>query len=497
MRLKARFFKWSAGVPVAMLNDVTAEKLGVHAQDRISIKTTSKKNQEFSTIIDTVGSLIKKDEIGLSIEIKERLNLRKNQILDIAIAPNPESLNLIKRKLKGKKLKKKQIREIIEDITNNELSEAEIALFVSAMYDKGMTTKETIFLIESLLETGHKLNLKNKIIVDKHSIGGVPGNRTTPLVVSICAAAGLIIPKNSSRAITSPAGTADVIETIAEIGFSVKELKKIVKKTKACMIWGGALGLVPADSRIIQVEKTISLDPEAQLLASIMSKKLSAGSNHILIDIPFGDEAKMNKKKALRLKKKFKKLAKHFNRKMKVVLTKGNEPIGNGIGPALELIDVISILDPKKQGPKDLQEKSIFLCSQIFKLVGKKQPEKLAKHLLESGQAFEKFKEIIIAQNGSIQKINSLQKTINKQFKKTIYASKKVKIKNIENKDITILARTAGCPADKFSGLYLYAKEGNEIKKGEPIITIYAESRARLNQALKIYQKIKPIKFNN
>lgn len=498
MQLKVKFLKWHAGIPVAMLNEKAAEKIGVHAGDRISIKLFSRKSPEFLTIIDTIEDFIKDNEISVSCEIRKRLKLKKGQKVDINIAELPASLDFIKKKLNNKTLSKKEILEIIEDVVNNSLSEAEIALFVGAMYKNGMTFKETVYLIEAILKSGKKLNLKNKFVVDKHCVGGVPGNRTTPIVVAICAAAGLTIPKSSSRAITSAAGTTDVIETIAKVEFSLKELKKIIQKTNACMVWGGSLDLVPADSKIIKVEKMLKIDPEAQLLASIFSKKLAIGGNGcavkcILIDIPYGKTAKVTKSKALKLKKDFEKLGKHFKRNLKVILTRGEEPIGNGIGPALELMDIIKILDPKKQGPKDLEEKSLFLAGELLEM-SKKTPKGngilCAREILYSGKAFKKFKEIIKAQKG---KLNGL--TLGK-YKKDIIAKKPAIIKEIDNKKINSLARVAGCPIDKFSGLYLYKHVGERLKKREKLLTIYAQSKPRLREAIKFYKKEKPIKLS-
>ena len=266
MKLKIKFLDWKAGLPVAMLDKKTATKLGVHIKDRISIKASLKGSKEFSTIIDIVDGLIKENEIAVSSEIKEILNLKPKQKVEVYLSQTPKSLNYIKKKLDKNKFTRREIFEIIKDIVSNSLSGPEIALFISAMYKQGMDFNETVNLIDAILASGQRLKLKNKYVVDKHCIGGIPGNRTTPIVVSICAAAGLIVPKNSSRAITSAAGTADVIETIAEVSFDMKRVEKIVKKTNACMVWGGASGMVPADSKIIQIEKMLKIDPRAQLL---------------------------------------------------------------------------------------------------------------------------------------------------------------------------------------------------------------------------------------
>ena len=490
MDLKVRLLKWSAGIPVAMLNRKTADKIGIHAKGRVSIKTNGRKSKEMAAICNRVIGLVKENEVAVSAEIKNRLGLKAGQKISIELLNPPETLELIKKKLNNNPLTEKEINAIIKDIVNNSLSEAEIALFVSSMYDHKMSLKETIYLTKAILKSGNLLKLNKKIIVDKHSIGGVPGNRTTPLVVSICAAGGLTFPKNSSRAITSAAGTADVIETVAEIDFSIKELKKIVNKTNACMVWGGALGIVPADSKIIEVEKELKLDPEAQLLASIMSKKLAVGSDYILIDIPYGKNAKVTKRKALHLAKKFEKIGNYFHKKIKVVLTKGNEPIGNGIGPCLELKDIIKIFNLKSDSPKDLEKKSLFLAGEIFELCGKVKKGKginLATEILKSGKAYDKFKEIIKAQRG---KLNGFREA---KFKKNILSKRSGKIFEIGNKKINSLARVAGCPSDKCSGLYLYKHVGAKVKKGEIILTVYSESKSRLNKALAFYKSKRPI----
>ncbi len=492
MKLKVKFLKWSAGVPVAMLHKDTAAKMGVHIKGRISLRTLSKYSREISIPVDTVEGLVRKNEIIVSSEIRTRMKLKKGQLVDVHLTELPSSLKFIKKKLNKEKLSKKEVENIIKEIVNNKLSEAEISLFISAMYSHGMDIKETTYLIKAILKFGNTFKLKNKFVVDKHCIGGIPGNRTTPIVISICAAAGLTVPKSSSKAITSAAGTADVIEVISPIGFHVGELKKILNKTNAFLVWGGALEMVPADSKIIRIEKTLKIDPDSQLLASIMSKKLAVDSKYILIDIPYGKTAKVTKQKALKLKAKFEKLGKYFKRKLKVVLTKGDEPIGNGIGPVLELIDVLKILNPKEKGPKDLEDKALFLSGQLLEMTGKSKKGKgfqKAQDILDSGKALDKFEEIIKAQGGKIKKLKL------SKLKHDLLVKRSGKIIDINNKQINSLARVAGCPADKFSGLYLYAHKGEKLKKGEKLLTIYSESESRLNTAIRFYNKNKPIKI--
>jgi putative thymidine phosphorylase len=496
MELKVRLLKWSAGVPVSMIHLKTAEKMGIHKNDRISIKKFSKKDGEFSTIVDIVEKIVKEDEIGISSEIKEVFDLRDKQKVDVDIAESPVSLSYIRKKVDKKHLSKAEIKEIIKDIVNNSLSDAEVALFVSGMYENKMDFKETISLIEAFVESGEVLSLPGKFIADKHCIGGIPGNRTTPIVVSICASAGLTLPKTSSKAITSAAGTADVIAAVAQTEFSVQELKKIIKKTGAFLVWGGSLELVPADSKIIRVERILKIDPYAQLLASIMSKKIAVGSKYVLIDIPYGKTAKVNKSSALKLKKSFEKLGRYFKMDLRTVLTRGDEPIGNGVGPILELIDVIKVLNPnekdKSQVPQDLRKKSLFLAGQLLEMTKKAKKGEgfsIAEKILNSGEAFKKFVQIIKAQKGSLKNIKL------GKFQKNILASSNGKIDSMDNIKINMLARVAGCPVDNSSGLYLYAHVGDKLKKGDKIMTVYAQSKPRLQEAINYYKREKPILF--
>ncbi len=471
-----------------MIHEQTAKDMSLHVGKRVLIK--SKKDREIISTVDTVTGIISPREIAVSAEIIENIGLKDDQIVDVQLAEQPYSINLIKKKLKGEKLKKDEIGEIIENIANNSLTEVEVAFFVSAVYTKGMTLQETKYLTEAMVKTGNRLKFKGKI-ADKHSCGGVAGNRTTPVVVSICATNGLTIPKTSSRAITSAAGTADVIETIANVEFSIPEIKKIIKKTKACMVWGGALGLSPTDDKIIKIEKIVRIDSPAQVLASILSKKISVDSKYVLIDIPYGKSAKVSEKQAKKLKSAFLKLGKKFSLKIKVVLTDGSEPIGNGIGPVLELKDVLKILRNEPDAPSDLKRKSIFLSGKLLELAGKAKPgkgQKLALEILKSGKALKKFEQIIKAQQGDIGNLNKIKKP---EFFFIIKAKKFLKIRHIDNELINKLARAAGCPEDKAAGIYLHKKKGQTAKKGEPIFTIYSVSEEKMKFAKKLYKENK------
>lgn len=491
MKLKIKNLDWLAGKPIAVLSEATAKKLNVTVDERILLSTSKKK---IYSIIDISSDTVKPGQIGLSKELTIALNKKNNELVSIFNSTETEGGQLIRKKLSGEKLSEKELRKLISELVKNNLSEAEIAFFIAAERTQGMTEDEIYYLTKAMVKEGKQLSFGKKIIADKHCIGGIAGNRTTPLVVSICAAAGLTIPKSSSRAITSASGTADVIETISKVDFSLKEIKKIVNKTNGCLVWGGALTLAPADDKIINIERILNLDVEPQMIASIMAKKIAAGSNHILVDIPFGAGKIQTKNQGNELGKKFQKLGKRFNLKVKYVLTEGKQPIGRGMGPILEMKDVVSVLKNEKECPKDLKEKSLFLSTELLKLCNVKQARKKAKKILESGKAYEKFKEIINAQNRKDDFEKRIQNLPEAKFKKTIISNKSGKITGISNKELNGLCRLLGTPQNQAAGIYLHARMG-KIEKGEKILTMYSESKEKLDAAIKNYKKVSPIKI--
>jgi len=369
MELKVKFLKWTAGLPVAMLSSETAAEIGIRPQSMVLIKTLSRNPKKISSVIDIIEDSLKKNEILVSSEIRNKMGLKRGQKVDVNLPPLTKSLTFIKKKLNGRRLSNSEINEIVKDVVSNSLSEVEISLFVAGMCKEGMTEKEIIYMIKAMLKHGNKLNLKGEYIVDKHSIGGVPGNRTTMVVVPIIAAAGLTIPKTSSRAITSPAGTADTMETLAKVDLDFRKMRSVVKKTNGCIVWGGAMSLAPADDKIIRIEYPLGIDAEGQLLASVMSKKKAVSSKYLLIDIPIGKTTKVKTRKdAERMKNKFKRIGKELGIKVKAIITDGSQPIGNGIGPVLEAEDCMQVLKNAKNQPKDLKEKAVMLAGMLLEM---------------------------------------------------------------------------------------------------------------------------------
>jgi len=411
------------------------------------------------------------DEIGLAEPAFRRFEAPEGSLALVTPARPPESLEFVRQKIAGHALSAEQVTTIIQDIAHYRYSDMEIAAFLisSASF---LTTDELLALTGAMASVGTKLDWNGKTIVDKHCIGGIPGNRTSMIVVPIVAAHGLTIPKTSSRAITSPAGTADTMAVLARVELSVDEMKAVVAKCGGCLVWGGRVNLSPADDILISVERPLSIDTREQMVASILSKKIAAGSTHLLLDIPVGEGAKVsNATEAMRLRKLFEHVGDHFGISIEVINTDGTQPIGRGIGPVLEARDVMAVLANDPAAPQDLKEKSIRLAGLLLEndpaLRGGR-GEARARELLESGAALAKMNQIIEAQGAVAVKLEPGALTYD------VKASKAGTINRIDCLRLNRLARTAGAPVDAGAGIDLQRRKGDAVKAGDVLYRIYA-----------------------
>lgn len=477
----------------AFINLKDARKLNVKGGERVKVRTRFK-NKTYIVEVDRKGEVVDEGEIGLTQNNHDKKIFFSNgTYVYVRTVLQSKSKDIIKKKIEGLELSQKEIKQLVKDIYYDRLSKIELSAFITAVYIHGYSIKEIIALTKEMYKYGDVISWPfHWKIMDKHSIGGIPGNRTTPIVVSIVAASGLKIPKTSSRSITSPAGTADTIEVVAPVEFDAHEIKRLVKKTNGCLVWGGALDLAPVDDKLIQIEHPLSLDPEGQVIASILSKKKSVGSKYVLIDIPYGEGSKVESfQEAKMMAEKFKIVGARLNMHVKSVITKGDEPIGRGIGPVLEMIDIISVLHGR--GPEDLKAKSLELASQLL-MMGGKGGEEEARYILEKGLAFKKFREIIEYQGGS------LNKSFVDMLGKHVYEVKVEKnglVVSINNKAIAEIAKRAGAPSFKGSGVYLYKKKGDIVKKGDVLFRIYAESEKKLDYALEVVEIMPPYRISD
>jgi AMP phosphorylase len=474
----------TGGSRIALLSEQSANLLGVHSSDRIRITS---KNQEMIAIAN-IADYFPSNRIGLYRETVSALGVKEGETVNVQLAPLPESLFNIRAKLHGERLREQDMVAIVKDVVERHLSTVEIAAFLTALSIHGLGTGETEALSRAMISTGKTLDFGVGPILDKHSVGGIPGDKTSMLVVPIVAAAGFTIPKTSSRAITSPAGTADRVETLCPVNLSIKEIKETVKKTNGCLVWGGSLELAPADDLFIQVEYPLGIDP--MLLPSILSKKKAIGATHVVIDIPTGLGAKIKTRtEAYTLASDFVDLGKRLGLNIQCALTFGEQPLGCGIGPALEAREALETL--MGGGPPDLREKAVSLASMLFEMVDVANPRGMAEEMIDSGRAMAKMREIIAAQGGN-PAVKPEDLPVGPQSA-ALHSEVAGKVLWLSTDDIVRVAREAGCPKEKGAGVVLHAKLGGTVQKGGVLLEIYAERPSKLESALALAKQLSPI----
>jgi thymidine phosphorylase len=356
-----------------------------------------------------------------------------------------------------------------------------LASFVTACASARLDRGEMVALTRAMIATGERLTWSDDPIVDKHSVGGLPGNRTTLIVVPIVVAAGLTMPKTSSRAITSPAGTADTMEAIAPVALDLASMRRVVEREGGCIAWGGKLGLSPADDLLIQVERPLELDAEGQLVASVVSKKVAAGSTDVVIDVPVGETAKVRSvEAAASLSANLVAVADAFGLHAQVVITDGSQPVGRGLGPALEARDVLAVLRGEAGAPRDLRERALVLAAYVLELapsVGRGGGRALAEAILDDGRAWRKFQAICAAQGG-------MREPPRAAHTRSLTSPRPGRVLGIDNRRLARAAKLAGAPGDPAAGLELHVRLGETVAVGEPLFTLHAESAGELEYAL-------------
>lgn len=396
--------------------------------------------------------------------------------------PDPlESVSALRAKVYGQRIGDAAWREIVADIVNGHYSNLHLAALVTACAGDRMDADETLSLTRAMVETGEKLSWNSPVVVDKHCVGGLPGNRTTLLVVPIVAAAGLIIPKTSSRAITSPAGTADTMEVMAPVDLDVARMRRVVEREGGCIVWGGNVRLSPADDLLIRVERPLDFDSEGHLVASVLSKKIAAGSTHVVIDMPVGPTAKVRSMEAARaLRDRFEKVGAALGMKVDVQVSDGSQPVGRGIGPSLEARDVLAVLCREPAAPADLRERALHLAARVLELSDDVEPGTgagLAAQVLDSGRAWTKFIAICEAQGGFREPpVAPLTRAVVSQHTGECVA--------VDNRRIAQVAKLAGAPQSRSAGVDLHLRLGQRVERGAPLYTIHAEAPGELEYAL-------------
>ena len=425
--------------------------------------------------------LLKPGEAALSEYAWAKLGAKDGADIHVSHAPPVHSLSHMRSKIYGNELQGEQLQAIVDDIVAGYYSDIHVSSFLTACAGGRLNEQEIVHLTRAMVDSGDSLDWGQDLVVDKHCVGGLPGNRTTPIVVAIVAAHGLTMPKTSSRAITSPAGTADTMEVLTTVDLDVPVMRKVVEQENGCVIWGGSVSLSPADDLLIRVEKALDLDSEGQLVASVLSKKIAAGSSHVLIDMPVGPTAKIRSMEmAEDLSRYLEQTGAAMGIGVRVHTSDGTQPVGRGIGPALEARDLVAVLQNTKDAPQDLRERALDLAGHILEFspdVKNGQGRILAAELLNSGKAWAKFQAICDAQGG-------MKDIPSAKYTHVIEADQAGQVMAIDNRRIARVAKLAGAPADKVAGVDLHTPVGTHLEKGAPLFTVHAHSPGELDYAL-------------
>jgi len=463
---------------------VHAGLLGFKPLDRVLVcgedPATGKAREITGVLNFCEEGLLGADEIGLSNVAFDDLGLPEQARIFATLAITPTSVDHVRRKLRGERLERRNFDEILEDVVARRYSKPELAMFVLACALRNLDDRELADFTIAMVDSGSSLHFDSAIVADKHCIGGVPGNRTTMVVVPILVSLGLKVPKTSSKAITSAAGTADTMGVLARVDLSARRLHEVVDEVGGCIAWGGSLELAPADDVLITVERPMQIDTEAQMVASILAKKKTAGATHALIDIPVGPSAKVRSaREAEDLTGLFTRVSAIIGLDVDVVTTTAHGPIGRGIGPRLEALDVLAVLRGEPDAPHDLREKSLFLAGRILERTGVAPDScgyRMAREALESGAAARTFEAMRKAQG-------AVSFPSEAAFRTTVESKREGRIQTIDCLGINRIAKLAGSPAHPAAGLRCLGQVGDVVRQGDPLFEIHAQSTTQLDMA--------------
>jgi thymidine phosphorylase len=452
---------------------------GFEASTRILVTVN---NQSIIATLDIIRSdLLKSHEASLSESAWKRLGVKEGDFITLSHVNPVASFKSVRSKIYGNELAQEEFDAIIGDVVEGKYSNIQLASFITACASDHLNIMEIVRLTKAMIKVGEQLRWEQACVTDKHSVGGIPGNKTTPIVVAIIAEAGLLIPKTSSRAITSPAGTADTVETMTKVDLNIEQMRNVVGKEGGCIVWGGAIGLSPADDIIIRVERSLDIDPPGQMVASVLSKKAAVGTTHVVIEIPVGPSAKVrSEQEFLKFKQYFETVANAIQLNVKVLKTDGSQPLGRGIGPALEAKDILQILNNDKNAPNDLKQKALMIAGEILEFANKtpvNQGILLAKQILESGNALKKFIAICEAQGG-------FREPSIANYTYDVVATHKGTVIKIDNRNLAMIAKLAGAPHDPEAGITFFARMGTTLEKGQLLYRIHAKSKGELEYSL-------------
>jgi AMP phosphorylase len=392
----------------------------------------------------------------------------------------------------GQGITDEEIDAIVDDIQNNKLSDLVLAYYTATSFFYKADPHELAYTTKATAYTGDMYRFPG-IVAGKYSIGGVPGNETTMIIIPILASLGITVPKTFSKAITSPAATGECVNVLMDISFKKSEIIRMTDKNQACLVRNEGLNLAPANDRIIKVSSPLGMEPYARMISSIMAKNYAMGINHCLIDIPMGPTAKVaNMEDAERVAKHFTEIGEYLGIKMDVQITEADQPVGRGIGACLQAKEALRVLQNHPDQASDLAAKAIFLAARLVLLCGlaktQAKAERMVMKQLANGKARAKMSQIITAQRGKNPDIKADEIPLGK-LTYEVKAEKNLTIEKVDMKYLNMIVRTLGAPAEYKAGIWLNKKVGEKVKKGELLYTLYSESETKMQRAKEMLQE--------
>ncbi len=403
-------------------------------------------------------------------------------------------LDIIAKKRDKKELSKEEIEYFIKNYTNGNVTDYQAAALVMAIYLNGMTKEETTYLTIAMANSGDVLDLSELgIVVDKHSTGGV-GDKITIILMPIMAALGVVVAKMSGRGLGFTGGTADKLESIPgyKTNISEEEFRKNVKEIGISLITQ-TVNLAPADKKLYALRDTISCTDSIPLIASsIMSKKIAAGANKVVLDVTCGSGAFMkNKEEAVKLSNVMKQIGELAGKETICIITNMNEPLGNAVGNSLEMIETINSL--KGNMPEDVKQVVFELGSYILKLAGKgkniEENKIKIENCINSGKAYKKFIELVQRQGGDISYCENTEKFEKARYQESITFEEGY-ISKIDAERIGKIACYLGAGRikkedriDMAAGIKINKKVGDYTKKEDIVATLYSNSKEKIEEA--------------
>ena len=407
-------------------------------------------------------------------------------------------LEIIEKKRDKKELTKEEIKYFIEGYTNGQIADYQASALIMAIYLNGMTKQETTNLTIAMANSGEKLDLSslNEVIVDKHSTGGV-GDKVSLILLPLVASLGVPVAKMSGRGLGFTGGTVDKLESIPgyQTGIDIHKFVENVEKVGISMI-SQTLNLAPADKKIYSLRDSISCVESIPLIASsIMSKKIASGAQKIVLDVTCGSGAFMqSKERAETLANEMIEIGKLANKETVCVLTNMDEPLGHAVGNSLEVIEAIQFL--KGDMLEDVKEVVLELGAYMVKLTGKGENiEENKTRLLENienGKGYEKFIQLIENQGGDSSYIKDTNQFPKATYIENVYSQKYGYVQSMNAKEIGKIVCELGAgrirkedSIDNAVGIILNKKVSDKVEKEDLLVTIYANSKEKLEGAKK------------